>query len=96
MKPYIRPLTGHGLKQALPTSPRTLVVLFAMLLSTAGAWADEVDVSTLTGNYEAPNGTTLTGTLSERYKITIAAGATVTLKDLGSHGDRHLGHAGMN
>ncbi len=82
MKPNIRPLTGHGLKQALPTSLRTLVVLFAMLLSTTGAWADEVDVSTLTGAYEAPNGTTLTGTLSKRYKITIAAGATVTLKDL--------------
>ena len=39
------------------------------------------DLATLTGNYEAQDGDVLTGTLSGNYKITIAAGATVTLKD---------------
>ena len=38
-----------------------------------------VDLSGLAGNYEAQNNVILTGTLSENYKITIAAGATVTL-----------------
>ncbi|WP_155808351.1 hypothetical protein [Xylanibacter brevis] len=38
-----------------------------------------VDLSTLTGNYEAQNGEVLTGTLAGNYKISIADGATVTL-----------------
>ena len=37
------------------------------------------DLSKLTGDYTAKNGETLTGTLTGNYKITIAAGATVTL-----------------
>ena len=40
-----------------------------------------VDLSKLTGNYEAKNGETLTGTLAANVKISIADGATVTLKD---------------
>ena len=39
------------------------------------------DLSTLTGDYVAQNGETLTGTLAGNYKISIAAGATVTLKN---------------
>ena len=38
-----------------------------------------VDLSTLTANYTAQNGDVLTGTLGGNYKISIAAGATVTL-----------------
>ena len=38
-----------------------------------------IDLSKLTGDYTAKNGETLTGTLTGNYKITIAAGATVTL-----------------
>ena len=38
-----------------------------------------VDLSTLTDDYEAKNGDILTGELQDEYKITIAAGATVTL-----------------
>ena len=42
-----------------------------------------VDLSKLTDNYEAKNGDVLTGTLSNAtYNITIADGATVTLKDV--------------
>lgn len=40
---------------------------------------DGVDLSTLTDNYVAQDGDTLTGTLNANVKISIAAGATVTL-----------------
>ena len=40
-----------------------------------------VDLSTLTDNYEAQNNDVLTGTLAGNYKITVADGATVTLRD---------------
>lgn len=38
-----------------------------------------IDLSTLTGNYEVIDGDILTGTLSDNYKISISTGATVTL-----------------
>ena len=41
-----------------------------------------VDLSTLTADYEAKDGETLTGTLANNVKISIADGATVTLKDV--------------
>lgn len=40
------------------------------------------DLSTITENYEAKNGETLTGTLASDVKISIADGATVTLKNV--------------
>ena len=40
-----------------------------------------VDLGTLEGDYEAQNNDVLTGKLVNQYKITIADGATVTLKD---------------
>ncbi len=49
-----------------------------------------VDLSKLTANYTAQNGETLTGTLSDNYKISIADGATVTLGGMtinGVHGN---------
>ena len=45
-----------------------------------------VDLSTLTADYEAVDGDELTGTLGANVKITIADGATVTLKDLTING----------
>ena len=55
----------------------------------ANAYFDEpapagntVDLSTLTADYEAQNGDVLTGELGDDYQITIADGATVTLKDV--------------
>ena len=40
-----------------------------------------IDLSMLTGDYVAQNGDVLTGTLSGYYKISIAPGATVTLRN---------------
>lgn len=51
-----------------------------------------VDLSTLTSDYEAQNGEMLTGTLGTNVKISIAAGATVTLKDANINMDDD-GHA---
>lgn len=45
-----------------------------------------VDLSTLTGNYEAQNNDILTGTLNGARKISIAAGATVTLQNVTING----------
>ena len=41
-----------------------------------------VDLSTITNAYQAQNGETLTGTLGSAVRISIAPGATVTLKDV--------------
>ena len=40
------------------------------------------DLSTLTGDYTAQDGETLTGTLGNNYQVSIADGATVTLSDV--------------
>ena len=40
------------------------------------------DLATITADYEAKDGETLTGTLASNVKISIADGATVTLKDV--------------
>ena len=45
-----------------------------------------VNLAALTANYEAQNNDILTGTLAGNYKITIAAGATVTLRDVTING----------
>jgi len=61
---------------------------FALLAVTAGA-ASTVDLSTLTGDYEAQDGDILTGTLdgeTQPYQITIADGARVTLQDVTING----------
>ena len=47
------------------------------------------DLSKLTGDYTAKNGETLTGTLAGNYKISIAAGATVTLDGVTINGVDH-------
>ena len=50
--------------------------------SDAAPAANSVDLSTLTADYEAQDGEVLTGTLGANVKISIADGATVTLKNL--------------
>ena len=45
-----------------------------------------IDLSALTEDYEAKDGDTLTGTLGENVKISVADGATVTLKDVTING----------
>ena len=41
-----------------------------------------IDLSKLTGNYEAQDGDVLTGTLPSAYHLSIAEGATITLNDV--------------
>ena len=62
---------------------KKLLFIFALLCMVAqGAWAQRVvDLSTLTGDYVAKDGDVLTGELGTIAKISIAAGATVTLRD---------------
>lgn len=57
-----------------------------------------VDLSTLTADYEAKDGETLTGTLASNVKISIADGATVKLKDATINGgdDYSYKWAGLN
>lgn len=47
----------------------------------------EVDLSRLTADYTAKDGETLTGTLAKNVKVSIADGATVTLKNVTINGD---------
>lgn len=54
-----------------------------------------VDLSTLTGNYEAQNNDVLTGVLSGDKQITIADGATVTLKNADISQDFSADSAGI-
>ena len=57
-----------------------------------------VDLSALADDYEAEDGMILTGTLSGDYKITVAAGATITLRDAIINGtnDENYDWAGIN
>jgi hypothetical protein len=60
-----------------------------------------VNLGKLTGNYEAPNGTTLFGTLdgtTQKYKVSFADGATVTLDGVDIEGvnDYNCQWAGLN
>ena len=58
-----------------------ILFIFVLLCMVAqGAWAQRaIDLSTITSNYVAQDGDVLTGTLGANVKISIAAGATVTL-----------------
>lgn len=49
----------------------------------------EVDLSRLTADYTAKDGETLTGTLAKNVKVSIADGATVTLKDVTINGENN-------
>lgn len=70
MKKFIGILLGLAL---------VLGLMAGMSLTTAAADHEIVDLSKLTGDFEAGNYDYLTGTLGSGYKLTIAAGATVTL-----------------
>ena len=61
---------------------RKIYLFMALCLTTVfAAKATTVDLSTLTTDYMLHNGDILKGTLNADVKITIAAGATVTLQD---------------
>ena len=53
---------------------------------------DGTDLSTITSNYTAQDGETLTGTLGSNVKISIADGATVTLNDVTINGYNSNNH----
>ena len=57
-----------------------------------------IDLSALTEDYEAKDGDTLTGTLGENVKISVADGATVTLKNVTINGESNTMYswAGIN
>ena len=73
-------LTGlsEGDKVTLQYTGRLKVKDVKATSDAAAAAGKTVDLSTLTADYEAQNGDVLTGETSS-YKVTIAAGATVTL-----------------
>ena len=77
--------------------------VFFALFAASASFAATVDLSTLTGDYEALDGDVLTGTLNgdqehpQPFKITIADGAKVTLSDATINGvnDWELDWAGL-
>ena len=77
--------------------------VFFALFAASASFAATVDLSTLTGDYEALDGDVLTGTLNgdqehpQPFKITIADGAKVTLSDATINGvnDSELDWAGL-
>ena len=82
---YVKAVVGSSMTDAQKNLAKSLF----LYNQAANAFFDEpapaqniVDLSTLTAAYEAQDGDILTGTLGGDYKITIAAGATVTLKDV--------------
>ena len=56
-----------------------------------------IDLSELSADITVPNGTVITGTLGGNYKVSIADGATVTLRDVTINGesDDNYGWAGI-
>ena len=69
---------------------------FTIVCTIQPAEATTVNLSNLTADYEAKNGDVLTGTLNgstQPYKITIAAGATVTLDEVTINGENDYEYA---
>ena len=56
-----------------------LFALFAAMMFATSTWAATVDLSAVTGDRTFQNGDVLQGTLTTKAKLSIAAGATVTL-----------------
>ena len=79
---------GNAFAKAMASSSDTAQQNLGAALYNYGAAAKKcftaekiVDLGTLTGDYEAQNGDVLTGTLAGKYKLTVADGANITLKD---------------
>ena len=79
---------GNAFAKAMAKSGNTAQQNLGAALYNYGAAAKKcftaekiVDLGTLDGDYEAQDGDVLTGTLAGDYKITVADGANVTLKD---------------
>ena len=79
---------------------RVLIILSTMLLALSCCEIEIlkiVDLAALTADYEAKDGDMLTGIMDGNYRITIADGATVTLKNAVVYGidDRNCKWAGI-
>ena len=64
-------------------------ILALLCLMVTSAWAETIDLSTVTASKTAQDGDVLTGTLdgtTQKYKISIADGATVTLDGVSING----------
>ena len=65
---------------------KTFAVFAAALCAAADMFAATIDLSALTGDWTLQNGDIATGTLAGNYKIAIADGATVGLRDVAISG----------
>lgn len=68
---------------------KLLSLLVLLMTAVTGAWAETIDLSTVTASKTAQDGDVLTGTLdgtTQKYKISIADGATVTLDGVSING----------
>ena len=76
---------------------RAAMMLLLAMFTTMTAWADDVNLSTITEATTIVDGTTLTGTLASKVKISIADGATVTLSNVTINGadDENCRWAGL-
>ena len=77
--------------ETLTCAGRVAAVLLTVMLTMTSqtAWADEIKLGEVTSNITLNDGDVLTGTLdgsSQPYKISIAAGATVTLSNVTING----------
>ena len=68
----------------MKTKLTTMILAAGAML---GAFGETVDLATLTAAYVAQDGDMLIGTLAGNHKISIAAGATVMLRDVAINGD---------
>lgn len=71
---------------------KILLSIFTLLFAASAFAGNTVDLSSLTDNYVAQDKDVLTGTLDGKkqpYKISIADGATVTLKDATINGESY-------
>lgn len=62
-------------------------MLVLLLMAVTGAWAETIDLATVTTATTANNGDVLTGTLANNVQISIAEGATVTLNNVSINAD---------
>lgn len=60
---------------------KLLAAISMVAFAAFGAFAETIVLDEIVNNITVPNGATLTGTLSANYKVTIAAGAHITLED---------------
>ena len=99
-KPATNHLTTHPptkRKQPMKKLLTTIAAAIGIAVGSATALADSINLSEVTADTIVADGTTLTGTLGERVKISIADGATVTLDGVVINGanDEDCGWAGI-